>query len=120
MQTTQNKKKPAHNSFFYFMLDFKDKEALKGKHFDNLQQVSSAADSHWKQMSANQREPYEMKAREHKKQGKSSDDVKYTSQGISFSEMNRRSAKIREDEEAMKNDIRNILRRAYENGGNPY
>ncbi|XP_061519567.1 protein maelstrom homolog isoform X1 [Anopheles gambiae] len=55
---------PKKNGFFYFMLDYKKREEAKGRKFSGLDQVAPIAGEVWKKMNAQQREPYNVQAKQ--------------------------------------------------------
>lgn len=96
-------KKPARNSFFFFMLDYKNRQEARGVVFQGgLKDVANACSAEWENMTPQQKGPYEARAKDAKvKDGISG--TKYTSQGVPIS-LIEREAKRKQDFEDNMND----------------
>lgn len=120
MQPTKKKpnKQPV-NAFFFYALDFRAKQAKKGIIFDNITQATNAASPSWQKLSPQERVFYEVQSKQNKlnKQSNGSPNVtKYTSQGVSYDEIDRMKLDKENAEKAMRNVIKEILQVAQENG----
>ncbi|XP_052869742.1 protein maelstrom homolog isoform X2 [Anopheles cruzii] len=75
-------KKPPKNGFFYFMIEYKKNEDSRGRGI-SLTQASEKAGVKWQKMNAEQRAPYEEKA----KKNRDNHGEKLTAQGIPYSQV---------------------------------
>ncbi|XP_057651568.1 protein maelstrom homolog [Diorhabda carinulata] len=100
---------PGKNAFYYFMLEFRDRH---GRSFKNMKEVADAAGPHWKNLSKEQRKPYEQQA-SIAKQNKIS---KLTSDGQAVDELERQEYLEHLKTQEMKDYINDTMRLASDNG----
>ncbi|KAF5281966.1 hypothetical protein FQA39_LY00490 [Lamprigera yunnana] len=101
-------KNKGHNSYYYFMLHLKE---TPGKRNLNLAQISEIAGPLWKNMNAEQRKPFEQKAKQMKN---GANVIKYTTTGQSIAEVLRKHSESTNKEDLMKVDIMNTIKVAVE------
>ncbi|KAF5308908.1 hypothetical protein FQR65_LT00608 [Abscondita terminalis] len=97
------KNKACKNAFYHYMMDFKEKEPGKYK---NMQEVAEAAGQYWQKMNADQRRPYEMKAKSDKHSQKI---IKYTSSGQNIDVVQKRQKENDMKEQMMKDHIKEMI-----------
>ncbi|CAB3227826.1 unnamed protein product [Arctia plantaginis] len=102
-------KKAPKNAFYYFMLDFKEEQQKKGIHYENLAEVSKAADPEWRNASTSVRAKYENIAKK-KRQDRNGPEEKYTSTGIPLSAVEQQQRELQEAREYEERDIRNMIK----------
>ncbi len=103
-------KKPPKNGYFYFMLDFKDREERLGRRFvGGMTEVADAASDEWKTLPQHKKDRYNAIAKEHRKDPRPNipkqDEKRFNSQGISFAQIEREK---REKEERIAEENRFI------------
>ncbi|XP_067011860.2 protein maelstrom homolog [Anabrus simplex] len=99
------KKKEPKNPYYFFMLKFRKDEESKGRRFGGMAEVATAAGNKWREMNAAQRAPFEELARKAKLQDKNDLENKYTSQGVSYAQLQREEEERREKERKIIQDI---------------
>uniref|UniRef100_A0A0A9Y2N6 Protein maelstrom n=1 Tax=Lygus hesperus TaxID=30085 RepID=A0A0A9Y2N6_LYGHE len=100
-------KNKGRNGFYYFMVDLQKEKADDG-HFYRMDEMSGIAGPLWKNLSLDEREYYNRRAKEEKLKGASDMDRKYNSLGVSFSVVEGIERELDEQERVMKATIRNI------------
>lgn len=95
----KNKKAPA-NGFYYFMLEFKQRQ---GQTHKSMRDVADVAGTHWKNMSTDQKRPYEDKAKRDKH------NTKYTSINENIDVLKREDMAKVDRENKMKANIKNTV-----------
>ncbi|XP_053608741.1 protein maelstrom homolog [Plodia interpunctella] len=102
-------KKQPRNSFYYYMLDFKEESRKKGTHYNNMAEIAEAAGPLWKAAPQSVRAKYEAIAKKEKE--KTNIPLhKFTSTGISLAEIEQQEKELREAEEAEQRDIKNLVK----------
>lgn len=93
------KKKVVRNSYYFFMVEYKQKEEAKGRIFPNgLKDVAVAADPEWKKLNPEERKRYETMAKQWKVDQRQTAD-KYTTLGTRYQAVDE---KLRREEEEKK------------------
>ncbi|KAJ0176264.1 hypothetical protein K1T71_008438 [Dendrolimus kikuchii] len=102
-------KKAPRNAFYFYMLDFKEEQRLKGIHYANMKEVADAANPSWQKSPPSVRTKYEAKAKA-EKQKTNTPNQKYTSTGISFAEIDQMERELKEAEYNEREDIKNLVK----------
>lgn len=100
-------KKQGNNGFYYFMLHLKD---TKPHLYKNNQQAAEAAGPLWQEMSAEDRRPFENKARK----SKTNEKIRYTSSGQRVEVLQRQQEEEMRKVQEMKETIENTILTAVE------
>ncbi|KAM3958767.1 germ-plasm component protein maelstrom [Aphomia sociella] len=108
-------KKPPRNSFYYFMLDFKEEQRQKGINYANMSEVALAAGPIWKDAPPSLRSKFEERAKREKEK-RNIPLQKFTSNGIPLSEIEQQEKDLRDAEETERKDIRNFVKLKSFNG----
>lgn len=95
----KNKKAPA-NGFYYFMLEYKQRQ---GNTYRSMRDVADVAGAHWKNMSTEQKRPYEDKAKRER------NNAKYTSINENIDVLKREDKAKVDRENKMRTDIKNTV-----------
>ncbi|XP_018579635.1 protein maelstrom homolog isoform X2 [Anoplophora glabripennis] len=106
----KKQKQTPRNGFFYFMLEFKERQ---GRNYRSMREVADAAGPHWSKMSKEQRKPYDERALYEKNNLKPG---KYTSDGLDIEEVNQMERQAKEKNEEMKNKITEEIKLSAKNG----
>lgn len=109
------KNKPAAKGpFYFFMMEFKEREEAAGYRFSGLAEVTERAGPHWEKLVPHEREPYNRKAKENKANPKVSGGYgeRYTAQGKPFSQVQAEAAKRRQLEEQVQKRIVDMVQMA--------
>lgn len=94
------KKKQVRNSYYFFMMEYKDREEARGNFFPGgLRDVSVAAAEEWNRKTPDERKPYENMAKQHKAEQRRTAD-KYTTLGTRFQTVDER-ARLAEEEKSI-------------------
>lgn len=89
-------KKKVRNSFYFFMVDYREREEARGSTFPNgMRDVAIAADSEWQNFTPEQKKPYEAMAKKWKSDQRQTAD-KFTTLGTRFKTVDE---KLRREEE---------------------
>lgn len=107
-------KKQPKNAFFYFMLDFKQKQEKQGIKFRGMPDVADKAGLIWKDMKPNERAPYDAQAKDEKMKLRKNNE-KLTSQGIPLSYIENEAKQKDLTERLMKKEIEDTVKQAYSN-----
>ncbi|KAK4886091.1 hypothetical protein RN001_002362 [Aquatica leii] len=103
-------KKACKNAFYYYMIEFRDKRPGQ---FNNLQEVAQAAGEFWQRMNANERKPYETRAKGTKNVQKV---AKYTSTGENIELVQKQQMEMVMKEQHMKDYIIEKIHLSVESG----
>ena len=99
-------KQPPKNGYFYFMLEYRDREKQYGRHFPGgMAEVAVAAAEEWKNLPAEQKDDYNEYAKQNRhnevrKNVPKAKAKKFNSQGVSFAEMEAEMRRKEEKEQA--------------------
>lgn len=102
-------KKAPRNAFYFFMLDFKDKQQKKGINYGNLNEVAKAADPEWRNAPNSERVKYEERAK-FEKQKSGGSVKKYTSTGVPLSFVEEQQKEQQRAIEEERQDISNMIK----------
>ncbi|KAL4720172.1 hypothetical protein ACJJTC_016448 [Scirpophaga incertulas] len=108
-------KKQPRNAFYFYMQDFKEEQRIKGIHYNNMAEVAEAAGPLWRDAPPPVRTKFEEKAKK-EKQKYNLPDMKYTSTGISYAELERQEKEAKDAEASELKDIKNIVKLKCFNG----
>ncbi|XP_015523076.1 protein maelstrom homolog isoform X1 [Neodiprion pinetum] len=99
-------KKQQHNAFYFFMQDFRKTQETQGKKFPGgLQEIATVCSPEWQKMTDQQKGPYEARAKNAKvKSGISG--MKYTSQGVPITLIEKEAKRKQEFEDNMNDYIK--------------
>lgn len=116
------KNKPAAKGpFYFFMMEFKEKEEAAGYRFSGLAEVTERAGPHWEKLTPHEREPYNAKAKKNKANpnfggyGGGGAGERYTAQGKPFSQVEMEAMKRRQMEEQIRKQIVEMVETASTN-----
>ncbi|XP_026330706.1 protein maelstrom homolog [Hyposmocoma kahamanoa] len=101
-------KKQPRNSFYYFMIDFKEEQRKKGTVYANMAEVANAAGPAWTSAPPPLRAKYEAIAKV-QKQKQNVPEKKFTSTGVSLAEIAQQDAERKDAMEAEREDIHNFV-----------
>lgn len=99
---------PPRNAFYYFMMEFRDRH---GRTYRSMKEVADAAGPHWKNLSKEQRRPYEEQASNARQKLS-----KLTSDGQAVEDLERQEYLEHVKIQEMKDYINNTMRIASDNG----
>ncbi|CAG9788402.1 unnamed protein product [Diatraea saccharalis] len=108
-------KKQPRNAFYFFMIDYKEEQRKKGINYANMAEVAEAAGPLWRDAPPSVRKKFEEMAKK-EKQKKNIPEMKFTSTGVSFAEIDRQEKELKEAEENERQDIKNIVKLKSFNG----
>lgn len=112
MNCLTKKKKPVFNAFGCFLVDFRQKQKDQGIYYENMVEISQAAQPFWERLSKDEKEEYKVMARNQKAQH-GGNATKYTSQGISFEELDRQKMLKEKAIKEMEQTISSMVQTAY-------
>jgi protein maelstrom len=115
MNNLPKKKKPTINPFSCFIKDFQDSQKTKGIFYKNFEAAATEAKVIWDSLTEEEREYYKEKAKEQKTKIHGA-ATKYTTNGISFDEIDRQKMQQKKEIQEMEQEINSILQTAYING----
>ncbi|KAG7302299.1 hypothetical protein JYU34_013795 [Plutella xylostella] len=102
-------KKPPRNAFYFYMQHFKEEERKRGNMYKNLAEVAEAAGPLWKNAPPAVRAQFEDMAKK-EKQKNNIPEMKFTSHGISFAEIEAQAKELKNAEENERKDIKNMVK----------
>ncbi|XP_060804099.1 protein maelstrom homolog [Amyelois transitella] len=102
-------KKQPRNSFYFFMLDFKEEQRKKGIQYANMAEIANAAGPLWREAPQSVRVKFEAIAKEEKEK-RNIPLQKFTSTGVPLSEIERQNRELQEAAEAEKQDINDLIK----------
>ncbi|XP_045774102.1 protein maelstrom homolog [Maniola jurtina] len=106
--TDKMPKKTTKNSFYFFMVDFKEQQRKKGINYANMNEVGSAAGPVWEAAPPAVRAKFEAIAKK-EKQKYNIPECKYTSQGVSLAQIDREAEELQRAIEDEQKDIKNMV-----------
>ncbi|CAG4961609.1 unnamed protein product [Colias eurytheme] len=101
-------KKPPRNAFYFYMVNFKEEQRMKGIHYENMAEVAEAAGPLWRDAPPSIRTKFETMAKREKEKH-NLPTKKFTSTGVSFAEIEQQEREQKEAEEAERKDIKNFV-----------
>lgn len=102
-------KKKVRNSFYFFMVEFKEREEARGRTFPNgMKDVAAAADSEWQNFTPEQKKPYEAKAKKWKSDQRQTAD-KFTTLGTRFQAVDEKLRREEEEKLTMNQKIESLI-----------
>ncbi|XP_050344296.1 protein maelstrom homolog [Nymphalis io] len=108
-------KKSSGNSFYFYMLDFKEEQSKKGVVYRNMAEVAEAAGPSWRDAPPNVRLKFENMAKKEKLKA-NIPATKFTSTGIPLPYIKQAQKELREAEEFERKDIISLINlRAFNN-----
>ncbi|KAL0878700.1 hypothetical protein ABMA27_003755 [Loxostege sticticalis] len=108
-------KKQPRNSFYFYMVDFREQQKKKGINYETMAEVAEAAGPLWRDAPPNIRAKFEEMAKK-EKQKRNIPEMKFTSTGVPLSEIERQEKELRDAEEAERQDIKNMVKLKCFNG----